>query len=230
MTITEIIKSTEWKWVIYLFECPIWKKYIGQSINFKERYRRYKWNTNSIWKYFSNAIKKYNWIANFKLSILHTIDINSDIQVIKEELDKLEIFYIEKHKSNKLGYNLTWGWGWSYKRLISEDTRKKISEANKWKNTVESICINCGYCKKEFLVRPFYYRRKLKTNKDGKIYCSINCQHNSLKIDYIHINCGYCQKEFLLKPSFYRTRLKKNKNKQLFCSKTCWYDSLRTKK
>tara|TARA_B100000925_G_scaffold203051_1_gene154066 strand:+ start:284 stop:997 length:714 start_codon:yes stop_codon:yes gene_type:complete len=76
------------------------KKYIGKTIEYKKRMLQHK---NSKRKtYISNAIRKYGW-ENFKREKI--ID-----DVPEEDLDNLEIFYIEvENTMAPAGYNLTKG-------------------------------------------------------------------------------------------------------------------------
>ena len=83
---------------IYKLTSPSGKIYIGQTTNLKDR-KRCLYNPN---KYYSghrldNAIKKYG-IENFKYEIIIQI-IDSDKIRLREKLNELEIFYIEKYNS-----------------------------------------------------------------------------------------------------------------------------------
>lgn len=108
------------------------KKYVGQSItkNFKKRQER--WNDLKH-KYAGSAIDaaraKYG-IDSFSFEILKECE--------DEELDKWEIYYIkELNTKAPFGYNLTDGGGGTsgYTYSHSEETKMKISEANKSKQS-----------------------------------------------------------------------------------------------
>ena len=80
------------------------KSYIGQTVNdFNRRYDGGKW-----WKYTGNihlkrAAEKYGY-RNFQVSVLHS---NTDSE---DELNRLEVFYIKKHKAlHPNGYNFDEG-------------------------------------------------------------------------------------------------------------------------
>jgi group I intron endonuclease len=58
--------------IIYILTAPNKnknkKKYVGQTINSKERFKQYR-NNNGSNSHFSRALKKYGW-KNFKLEII----------------------------------------------------------------------------------------------------------------------------------------------------------------
>lgn len=95
------------------------KCYIGQTYDIKKRWH------SSCYKHcekFYNAIKKYGW-NNFTHEILIKCDENN--------VDYWESYYISKYDSMNNGYNLNSG-GNKYK-IFSEETKLKISKANKGK-------------------------------------------------------------------------------------------------
>jgi len=143
---------------IYCFENLVdGKKYIGQSINIERRYKEHfrfleKEECGDENKYFWNALKKYG-IQNFSFYILEEChqDLLNDLEVkyIKE---------LNSHKTEN-GYNVSWGGNSpmrgieksvetrmrmsnskkgkllgkdnpNYGNKMSEDSKKKISEAN----------------------------------------------------------------------------------------------------
>jgi len=96
------------------------KKYIGQKI-FDNRWKSYLGSGIHL----KSAIKKYGK-ENFSREIIA-------IAYSKEELNKLEIMFIKEHdavKSNDY-YNISSGGGTNAGLKMSEETRKKMSEANK---------------------------------------------------------------------------------------------------
>lgn len=115
---------------IYKLTSPSGKSYIGQTINLKDRKRCF-YNPN---KYYSghkldNAIKKYG-IENFKYEIVIQI-VESDKFKLREKLNELEIYYIEKYNSYNNGYNMTLGGSGSKGCFQTEESRKKISNKAK---------------------------------------------------------------------------------------------------
>ena len=169
------IKDVKGKGVIYRFTSPSGKMYIGQSINFYERYKKYKRNDGSVGKYFSNAISKYGGIMNFELDFLAIIELSDTIEQTKTELNALEVFYIEKFDTIENGYNLTGGGSGSYKREVSKETRDKLSRAFKGKNSIPDIILTCPNCGIDFTINPRNHRSRLKKSKSKKIYCSSKC-------------------------------------------------------
>ena len=115
---------------IYKLTSPSDKCYIGQTINLVER-KRSLYNPN---KYYSghkldNAIKKYG-IENFQYEIIIQI-VESSKEKLREKLDELEKFYIEKYDSYNNGYNMTLGGSGSKGCFQTEESKRKISEKTK---------------------------------------------------------------------------------------------------
>lgn len=100
------------------------KKYVGQATNLEERQR--KWNSLSqhyAGKAIYNARKKYG-IEAFDFEILKECE--------DEELNYWEKYYIEKLNTKvPNGYNMTDGGEGRSGSSVSEETRKKLSEAQK---------------------------------------------------------------------------------------------------
>lgn len=76
--------------------------------------------------YFYNALRKYG-PDNFDWAVVDQCD-------TIEELNRLETYYIKKYDSFENGYNLNYGGG---NRQMSEETKRKISEAKKGKRHSE---------------------------------------------------------------------------------------------
>jgi len=185
--VKEIIELSKNKGVIYKFTSPSGKIYIGQSISFENRLNQYRVKKNfSIGKYLKAAIEKYSF-ENFKIELLQVIDLELDVKITKEKLNILEIKFISDFDClAPKGYNLTGGGKGSYKRIITKETRKKLSNSNLGKNSVESIICTCGFCKKEFNLKPSIKRRRKKQSKYNVICCSRKCSTNFVNT----INCG----------------------------------------
>lgn len=139
--------------VIYLLINKINNKmYIGQTVNFNGRMAVHKKLQRK--DKLHNAINKYGWDVFEKIII--------DIAYSKEELDILEIFYIEKFNTLEFGYNLELGGISSGKK--SEYTRNKISQKAKSRDNsllierMKNIAIN--------------KRTKIICNETGQIFNS----------------------------------------------------------
>lgn len=77
---------------------------------------------------FYNAIQKYGW-DNFRHEVLFE-------NLTREEacnLERLMIKKLESHVSTGKGYNITWGGEGTNGRVVTQETRDKISKANKGK-------------------------------------------------------------------------------------------------
>ena len=115
---------------IYKLTSPSGKSYIGQTTNLKNRKRCF-YNPNRCYSghKLDNAVKKYG-IENFKYEIVIQI-VESDKFKLREKLDELEIYYIEKYDSYNNGYNMTLGGSGSKGCFQTEESRKKISDKAK---------------------------------------------------------------------------------------------------
>lgn len=101
------------------------KKYIGQSVDVYDRWRKHKSELNGnihFNNYLQNSWNKYGK-DNFKFYVLEFCGIDM--------LDTLEIYYIDLYKTlnRNNGYNLTSGG--AYNKQYSVETREKISQALK---------------------------------------------------------------------------------------------------
>lgn len=107
------------------------KKYIGQTCREPEK----RWGKNGCEydksPHFYNAILKYGW-DNFFHEILFT-------GLTHEQADKMESYLINFYKSNnkKFGYNIRGG---GSNGALGEESKKKISKANKGKKRTEEFC------------------------------------------------------------------------------------------
>lgn len=114
--------NEERKYCVYIHTSPSRKVYIG--ITRTDPKKRWGKNGSGYKKqqYFWRAIQKYGW-DNFKHEILYE-------HLTKEEAEGLEIQLIAEYRSNQkeFGYNIENGGSSTGK--ISDETRKKISEAN----------------------------------------------------------------------------------------------------
>lgn len=114
------------KGVIYKYQSPSGKIYIGQTIN--EEYRRKKFLDINV-KYagvkIDNARKKYG-PKNFDYEVIEVIE-NSDLKELCSELDKYEIYYIGMYDSFKNGYNMSIGGGGSKGYHLTEEQKEKIT-------------------------------------------------------------------------------------------------------
>lgn len=130
---------------IYCIENKInQKKYIGQSIEIYQRWKRHIRELNKgvhINKHLQDSWNKYG-SKNFSFYILE--------ECTKSELNTLERFYIKNLESNnyKKGYNCNTGGGAGC--IISEETRRKIGETSKGRIFSEEV------------------KRKMSENRRGK--------------------------------------------------------------
>lgn len=123
----------EYVGIVYKYTSPNGKCYIGQTTRPVERKIEHISQALSGSKLaFHRAIRKYG-IDNFTYEILCSVRANSK-RKLKESLDTLESFYIEKYNSNGVcGYNLTSGGDGILGYLHSLETKSKLSKAHKGK-------------------------------------------------------------------------------------------------
>lgn len=95
------------KGYIYRLTSPSNKVYIGQSIDVKKRFNRYKnlhcKNQTKLYR----ALIKYGF-DKFKIDIIKTIE-SDNKQGLQTLLNEWEILFIEQYNSNKIGYNVSKG-------------------------------------------------------------------------------------------------------------------------
>lgn len=189
------------------------KVYIGQSTRSLKERRRYHYlearriNDNT---YFHNALNKYN-PDDFKWEILE------DNVIDQEELNKLEIQYIQQYQSfdKSKGYNLKLGGNGG--GMNTDATKKKIGLKTKerWQNreiakrmleglrkgtqTVKEQSVNyyieriCPCCNKTFKVKP----------SEKKKFCSKECQYKNYKTT----NCGLSKARVVNQQILYEKRM-----------------------
>lgn len=108
--------------VIYCYQCILTgKKYIGQTSN--ERRRKYEhyshYNKKSKDSKFYRAVKKYGW-NNFIYGVIDYFSIN--------ELDNMEMYFIEKYNTLNTGYNSSIGGKTSRGYIHTEKTKQLLRE------------------------------------------------------------------------------------------------------
>ena len=101
--------------------------YVGQSIDINRRRRSYKNLKCKAQIRVYNSLKKHGW-DNHKFEVIQ--------ECKEEELNDLEVYYMELHQSlnSKSGLNLRGG---GTNLAHSEETKRKISEANKGRKLTE---------------------------------------------------------------------------------------------
>lgn len=116
--------------LIYKAIFPNNKIYIGQTqrtLEYRKKEHWYEYLKNRRNSYFYNAIKKYGW-DNIKWEIVENNIINIDI------LNEREMFYISKYNTfGDCGYNMNLGGNNKNGCIVSQETRKKMSEYRKGK-------------------------------------------------------------------------------------------------
>lgn len=117
------MEASERTFYIYCHTAPNGKRYIGQtSMNPKKRWNR-GWGYLGC-TYFHHAIEKYGWdnIRHDIICVVHS----------EELAHAFEKYYIQKYDTfnHEHGYNLTLGGEGTLGHAVSEECKRKISEAN----------------------------------------------------------------------------------------------------
>jgi group I intron endonuclease len=103
---------------IYCLTSPSGKSYVGQAVNLSRRLRAYRAHHCKGQRKIYHALSKYGFDA-FKVTVLETCD--------PENLNELEIFWINYLDSITSGYNLKEGG--SRGGRYSEEAKQRISDA-----------------------------------------------------------------------------------------------------
>lgn len=115
--------------IIYKYTSPSNKCYIGQTYNEKERRQKFNNIKNAYGGIkIDNARRKYG-PENFTYEILYTIE-TDDKELLMDELNAMEEYYIEKFDSIDSGYNILKG-GSSYHDFVyTKEIKEKIGNAS----------------------------------------------------------------------------------------------------
>lgn len=148
--------TEEKKYCVYMHISPSGKRYIGiTGVKPEKRWGNGKrYNGNS---YFWHAIQKYG-LENFQHIILYQ-------NLTKEEAEQLEINLIAYYKSNQrdFGYNIANGGNTIGK--MSDETRQKISEANKGKVVSDDTRQKLSDIRKECWEDDDYRQNQIEKHK-----------------------------------------------------------------
>lgn len=109
--------------VIYKLTSPNGKFYIGQTINFTNRYKKYKYNDFKGQKKLWNNCQKHNWNPTETIEIIENL-------VLIHDLDSREQFWINKYDSYKIGLNSDLGGKGRRGFKHSKETKEKLRQAN----------------------------------------------------------------------------------------------------
>jgi len=110
------------------------KKYIGKTSRpLSKRIAEHKYDSqiysNKNKTYLHRAMNKYGF-DNFEFNILEKIQ-SDNLKEFNDELNKLEIYYINKFNTYNNGYNITLGGDGCCGYEISEEHKRAVSKAHK---------------------------------------------------------------------------------------------------
>lgn len=150
--------------VIYSLCFPSGKFYVGQTVNFNDRMNGHKSDsTNSNKRKYNslinNAIRKYGWDRVAK-KIEQVCSL--------ENVDEWERFYIQAYNSlAPNGYNLESGG--NKNKIISDETRKKLSEVHKGKVFTEETRQKMSEARKGMKLSAKTRRKISEVNKGKRL-------------------------------------------------------------
>lgn len=114
------------KGVIYKYQSPSGKVYIGQTVDEKKRRKTFlNINMDYAGEKINSARKKYG-PENFEYVVLEKLE-NESIEELANELDKMECYYIGLYNSFKNGYNMAIGGEGSRGYKLTEEHKQKIT-------------------------------------------------------------------------------------------------------
>lgn len=156
--------------IIYMYESPSGKYYIGQTTRPKSRKNEHaSMSYNNSELPFHRAIRKYGF-KNLKYSVLCTITCNS-LENLKDILNNLEKYYIVQYNCKvPNGYNVSDETRrkmslWQIGKKLSEETKRKISKSCTGKICKGRSCIKLSIDNVELAE----YSRIIDAAKDNNI-------------------------------------------------------------
>lgn len=116
------------KGVIYKVTSPNGKIYIGQTINLKNRLKKYKYDFSGQKKLWNNC-QKHNWNPNDSVEVIE--------ECLIDNLNEREIYWIGIYDSYKIGLNCDLGGGGRTGYVCSDETKEKLRKINLGKKLSE---------------------------------------------------------------------------------------------
>ena len=147
--------------VIYKITNPIGESYIGQAIDIEKRWKQHQYESN--WNYYKlyNSFRKYG-VDN------HTFEVQKEC--LREELNRLERYYQEEFDTVENGLNHIYQEADEAPRVLSEETKRKMSKAQKGKKLSEETKRKMSEAKKgkKRAPRSKEWSSKISQNAKGR--------------------------------------------------------------
>ena len=126
--------------VIYMYVSPNGKRYIGQTIDERNRKAKHKRDSKTLKTHFANAIRKYGF-ENFEYKILIKFKPTLDREKLKRVLDKLEQRYIKIYNTydSRFGYNLNKGGNGNRGYKHSEEMIEYLKTCSKTEDQIKNL-------------------------------------------------------------------------------------------
>ncbi|MGW6151202.1 GIY-YIG nuclease family protein [Bacillus mycoides] len=151
------------KGYVYMLISPSGKEYIGRTIDIKRRVNNYKTRCNYVETPIYQEIKKYGF-DNFQLDILK--EITGEREEVEEQLNKLEGYYIAKHRTSEIGLNVRNFDGKIRTYTLKDSTKEKMKRSQTGrKHSLESRQKRAG--------ENAYQSRKVHSEKLGETFNSL---------------------------------------------------------
>ena len=137
------------------------KRYIGQTIDPKRRYREHKRHLGHYdgQNLFGRALNKYSSMSDWEYTVIE--------EVPKDMLDEREIYWIAFYNSFNQGYNMSKGGMRHDGYEMSAETRRKLSMAHKGKKRPAKTCKKISEALKG-ITRSEETRKKLSEVNKGR--------------------------------------------------------------
>ena len=138
------------EYTVYIYTSPSGKHYVGQTNNEKRRRKEHiTASKKGVINKFYNAIRKYG-IENMKYNTLCMCK-------TREEVDKMEIYFIKKFNSLKDGYNMTEGGGGAKGVYVPKDFYTTYATT---RYSFKTVCKTHGWNFEDFIEVFSKYREK----------------------------------------------------------------------
>lgn len=190
--------------LIYKYESPSGKVYIGQTTNESRRKSQHKsYAKNNPKDYFHKAIRKYGF-ESFKYDVIFRTA-SKDESRLKFLLNTMETYFIKKYDSNNpdKGYNLTTGGEGIFNP--SDEVRYKIGVGNRGiKRTDEVKAKISDTLKQKYKIGeiPVHNKRAIQVFKNNVLVA----EYESVEAARIGLNIAHTSITNILKGRAKRTR------------------------
>lgn len=137
------------------------KRYIGRSVNLKKRKGFHKWQLEKGIHFNHHLQRAWNNGDEFSFEVLE--------YCTPEELNEREIYWIAYYDSMHTGYNMCAGGAATLGRLLTDETKRKISASNKGRKCSRETVERRKRSLKEHIKNDPEFARKLFDMKSERV-------------------------------------------------------------